>query len=132
MVVSVLVRNPGKEEREALLREKRVVYVEFYATWCGPCKRYGPKFERASREVRRAHPDGSIAFLTVDIDLDQAFAREHQVQSVPTTVVLADRKGFFGRVAKREVLRFSADPPAQALLRDFLDVARKYGEGSAP
>lgn len=128
-MTETFLRNPTREEREALLRDKHVVYIDFYATWCMPCKSYGPKFERASREVRRAHPDARVGFMAVDIDLDHAFAREHKVQSVPTTVVLADKKGFFGGVGKKEVLRFSGDKKPQELVRDFLAVADRYGAG---
>ena len=124
-----VVRDPPAQTREALLREHRVVAIDFYATWCAPCRSYGPKFERAAREVARRLPEASVAFLQVDVELDRAFAKAHQVLSMPTTVVLADTRGWFGRVAKREVLRFSGDRPAQELLRDLLAVAERHGRG---
>lgn len=102
---------------EKLLAEGKTVVIDFYATWCGPCKSYSPKFARLEREVRRTHPDASVAFVSVDIDLHQDIAREARVMSVPTTVGWRAGKGIFGGTKKKEVLRFSGDKPWMELLR---------------
>ncbi|HWG91027.1 MAG TPA: thioredoxin family protein [Candidatus Thermoplasmatota archaeon] len=128
-MAELLLVNPTAAERDAVLASRKVVFIDFYASWCAPCKGYSPKFQRMAREVRRAAPDASLAFLQVDIDLDQSFARAHSVRSVPTTVVLADKKGWFGRVRKEEVLRFAGDRSPQELLRDFTALAARYGQG---
>jgi thiol-disulfide isomerase/thioredoxin len=102
---------------ERLLREKKLVVVDFYATWCGPCKAYSPKFDRIEREIRRAKPDASVAFVSVDIDLHQDVAREAKVMSVPTTVAWTLGRGLFGGEKKKQVLRFSGDRAWPELVR---------------
>ena len=61
-----------------------IVVLEFWAEWCGPCKRFGPIFEKASEE----HPDATFAKL--DTEANQEFAAKLQIQSIPTLMVFRD------------------------------------------
>ncbi|MHB8605872.1 MAG: thioredoxin family protein [Thermoplasmatota archaeon] len=111
--------DPSPETLERLVAENDVVFVDFYATWCAPCRAYSPKFSRAARELRRAEPDARFVFVSVDIDRNIALARAHHVQSVPTTVALAKRRGWFGRMRRVERVRFSGDRPWNELMREL-------------
>ncbi|MCA1812689.1 MAG: thioredoxin family protein [Halobacteriales archaeon] len=91
-----LLDDPALAEFDALLAGQRAVVVDFYATWCQPCKQYSPRFAQAAREARRRWPDAPVAFVKVDIDRSRELARRYGVQSVPTTVVLERRKGLLG------------------------------------
>lgn len=106
------------EEMDALLRRHKVVVVDFHASWCGPCRSYSPKFQRLEREMRRAAPDASFAFASVDVDQCQDLARQARVMSVPTTVAWTLGRGFLGGERRKEVLRFSGDRPWPELVRE--------------
>ena len=54
--------------------------VDFYATWCGPCKMFGPIFEEVGT-------DSDINFIKVDVDKDSDIARRYGVMTIPTVIL---------------------------------------------
>jgi thioredoxin-like negative regulator of GroEL len=95
--VVTLADDPAVAEFDALLQRHEAVVVDFYATWCAPCKSYSPRFAQAAREARRKWPALPVAFVKVDIDRSPELKRRYGVQSVPTTLLLRRTKGFLGR-----------------------------------
>lgn len=63
---------------------KRV--IKFYANWCGPCKVYGPTFEKVKQQLQ-----GDIEFLEVNIEQDpENLSGEYKVRGIPHTVVIKE------------------------------------------
>lgn len=71
--------------------KSQVVLVDFFATWCGPCKMLMPVLESYEKE----HSDMKI--LKVDVDLYPELAKEYTIMSVPTLLVFKD-----GKMVKKE------------------------------
>lgn len=69
------------QDFEKTITDNNLVFVDFWATWCGPCRAFGPTFEAASEE----NPD--IVFGKVDIDANQDLASASGIQAVPTLMI---------------------------------------------
>ena len=63
---------------EQTLRDNDIVLVDFWASWCGPCRMFAPVFEQASA----THPD--IVFAKVDTEAEQSLAASARITSIPT------------------------------------------------
>lgn len=70
---------------ESTVKDNDIVLIDFWADWCGPCKRFAPVYE-ASAE---ANPD--VVHAKVDTEAEQQLAAEFQITSIPT--LMAFREG---------------------------------------
>lgn len=65
-----------------LISQAKPTLVDFFATWCGPCRMQGPILEQVKSRVGDA-----ANIIKVDIDKSQALAAQYNVQSVPTLIM---------------------------------------------
>ena len=76
--------NITGEQFNSTVRGEGITLVDFWASWCGPCRRFGPVYEQASE----ANPD--ITFAKVDTEAEQGLARALGVSSIPTLMAFRD------------------------------------------
>ena len=76
-----MARLINSSEFSALLQEDKLLVVDFYATWCGPCKKLSPTLDEVSEEFA-----GQVNIVKVDVDESEDLALNYGIRSVPTVL----------------------------------------------
>ncbi|MCX2923420.1 MULTISPECIES: thioredoxin [unclassified Streptomyces] len=98
-----------KENFDQLVTENEFVLIDFWASWCGPCRQFAPVYDKAAEE----NPD--LVFGKVDTEAQPELAAAFDIQSIPTLMIVRDQVAVF------------AQPGAlpEAALTDVIGQARK-------
>ena len=75
----------GTDETFSTEIEQGVVLVDFWATWCGPCKMIAPVLEELDTEI-----GNEVKIVKVDVDNNQATAADYQIMSIPSLLLFVD------------------------------------------
>lgn len=78
-------RNITAESFNETINDNEIVLVDFWASWCGPCKQFAPTFEASSEQ----HPN--VVHAKVDTEAEQELAARAQIRAIPT--LMAFKKG---------------------------------------
>ena len=98
--------NEGDFE-STVLNSSVPVVVDFWATWCGPCKRIAPMLEAAASDL-----GDSVRITKVDVDQNRALAMKYGIQSIPTLLVFKD-----GQIAGKHIGALNRQQLDQLLAR---------------
>ncbi|TKA76361.1 hypothetical protein B0A49_06089 [Cryomyces minteri] len=99
MSKTVQIQSPA--QFSSLLSSSRIVVVDFYADWCGPCKAIAPVYEQLSSQLSRPN---QITFTKVNTDNQQEIAQSYNITAMPTFLIFKQ---------SREVTRIRGANPAQ-------------------
>jgi len=105
------------------------VIVDFWATWCGPCKTLTPQLEKAVLAAK-----GAVKLVKIDVDKNPVYAGQLRVQSIPTIYAFVNGQpvdGFMGAVPESQIKAFIdrlvglAGPPGASDLEALLAMAKE-------
>ena len=97
-----MARLINSSEFSGLLQEDKLLVVDFFATWCGPCKKLSPTLDEVSEELGE-----QVNIVKVDVDESEDLAMDYGIRSVPTVLFFKGGQQvdkFVGALPKSEIV----------------------------
>lgn len=88
---------------DTIIKSEKPVLIDFFATWCGPCKMLGPVL----KEVKDSLGD-RVSIIKIDVDKNQQISSQYQVRGVPTMILFQNGKQLWrqsGVLTKEEIIK---------------------------
>ncbi len=95
----------GKQQFQELLAQDKPLLVDYWAPWCGYCRRIGPAYDQIARQYQ-----DQVQAVKINIDDEAALAQEARIDVIPTLVLYRDGKALASLTA----------PGSKAAIEDFL------------
>jgi len=101
------MKNITNEQwKQEVVNSDKPVFVDFWATWCGPCRMVSPIVEELAKEY-----EGKVNFVKVDVDQNRDLASKYNIFSIPTLAIF--RNG--------EVVAQEAGASSKESIRNYID-----------
>ena len=88
---------------DSIINSEKPVLIDFFATWCGPCKTLAPILKQVKDNLGER-----ITILKIDVDKNQELASQYQVRGVPTMILFQNGKQLWrqsGVLSKEEIIK---------------------------